>query len=74
MVDTLLFPELLAFKVVVSHDASSMGENCVVCEVCWDNGRYDKVHCGECGNVDDGAVLHVIENENKMAVSSAPAC
>ena len=72
-VDALLFPELLAFKVVISHDASSVGESCVVCEVCRDNGRYDEARRGERGNVGDGAVLRVVENESKIAVSSAPA-
>ncbi len=38
-VDTLLLPELLAFEIVVCHDASSVGESCVVCKVCRDDGR-----------------------------------
>ena len=38
-VDTLLLPELLAFEIVVFHDASSVGESCVVCKVRRNDGR-----------------------------------
>ena len=38
-VDTLLLPELLALEIVVCHDASSVGESCVVGQVCRNDGR-----------------------------------